>query len=107
MNITTLHAEARAALSGEPDKYELRRLANMAGYIAEMVGWAPGVIDQDGRVKRAFGELMAVARQRFQAEQSPDVATLHDALADLIDAIARHDRDLTPTGHEDEDTVDL
>lgn len=107
MNVSSLHRDALAALSGEPDKSELRRLADMAWHFAEMVGWAPGVIDRDGLVQHAFGELRAAARKRFETDQSPEVAALHDAIADLIDAIARHDKDLLPSGNDDDDIVDV
>jgi hypothetical protein len=107
VNISSLHRDAHAALSGEPDKTELRRLANMAWHFSDMVGWASGVIDREGRVRRAFSELRAEARKRFEADQNPDVAALHDAIADLIDAIARHDRDLRPSGNDDDDILDV
>ncbi|MFZ0256306.1 MAG: hypothetical protein WAN46_11795 [Gammaproteobacteria bacterium] len=107
MNVARLHRDAVAALSGEPGKGEWRRLANMAWHFADMVGWATGVIDRDGQLQRAFGELTVVARRRFQANHDPDVAALHDAIADLIDAIARHDRELMPSGNDDDDIVDM
>jgi hypothetical protein len=35
---------------------------------------------------------------RFEETQSPEVAELHDALGDLLAAIATHDDDLNPDG---------
>jgi hypothetical protein len=107
VNISSLHRDAVAALSGEPGKGEWRRLANIAWHFADMVGWATGVIDRDGQLQRAFGELTALARKRFQADHDPDVAALHDAIADLLNAITRHDKELMPAGNDDNDIVDM
>lgn len=107
MNIASLHQDAMRALADEPDKNELHRLANMAWQLAEMVGWAPGVIDTDGRVLAAFKQVREAARKRFETDQNQDIAALHDALADLMDAIARHDRDLLPVSSDDDDVVDV
>jgi len=105
VNIASLHRDAMQALTGELDKQEVHRLTNMASHFADMVGWAPGVIDPDGQVHSAFGDVQAAARKRFEADQNPDVAALHDAIADLIDAVARHDKDLTPSQDDDDDIV--
>ena len=98
MNLNELHAATRAALSKAPDGALLLSLAVEAERMADMTGWATGVIDPQGRIAAAFDDLKRQARLHFEETQSPDVAQLHDALAGLINAIARHDDDLNPDG---------
>lgn len=105
MNLRDLHDAARAALEETPNRAQLQRAAGMALHMAEMVGWAPGLIDPRGDVNQALDEIRSASRARFEADPNPGLATLHDALADLMDAIARHDRDLDPCGQRDDDLV--
>ena len=89
-----------------PDPKAVPGLTQGASDLADMVGWAPGPIDRDGRVTDQL--LGLLDRLRDHHVQNPDlgVAALHDALAALGDSIARHDRDFT-TGDPDDDTVDF
>lgn len=67
--------------------------------MADMTGWAVGPIDPHGRISAAFEMLKVQARARFEETQDAYVAQLHDALGDLLKAIATHDDDLDPQGH--------
>ena len=106
MNLNEFHAAVRAALLQAPDGMLLPRLALEAERIADMTGWAIGPIDPHGQVIGAFEILKQQARLRFEETSSPALAQLHDALAELINAIACHDDDLNPAGqgaNEDDD----
>jgi len=107
VNITSLHRDAMQAIAGDLDTQELHRLTNMASHFADMVGWASGVIDDDGRVQAAFDQVRHAARERFETDRNQDVAALHDAIADLIESITRHDQDLAPVRSDDEDVYDM
>ncbi len=98
MNLNELHAATRDALSKAPDGALLLSLAVEAERMADMTGWANGPIDPHGRIAAAFDALKRQARLRFEETSSPDTAQLHDALAVLINAIARHDDDLSLDG---------
>ena len=98
MNLNELNVAVRDALLRAPDSMLLRRLTLEAERIADMTGWAIGPIDPHGQVVAAFDALKRQARLRFEETPSPDLAQLHDALAELINAIACHDDDLDPAG---------
>ena len=98
MNLNELHAAILIAFSQAPDGARLSSLAVEAERMADMTGWATGAIDPQGRIAAAFDALKQQARLYFEETQSPDMAQLHDALAVLINAIARHDDDLRPDG---------
>ena len=89
-----------------PDAAALPVLTQGASDLADMVGWAPGPIDRDGRVTDHLFAVLDRLRERHAAQADTGVAALHDALASLGDAIARHDRDFT-AGDPDDDTVDF
>ena len=101
MTLTELHAAISTALSRASDSTPLRGLAMELERIADMTGWATGPIDPDGRVAAAFELLKVQARVRFDESRSPEMAQLHDALGDLLIAIARHDDDLNPDSASD------
>ena len=63
-----------------------------------MTGWAIGPIDPRGHVAAAFELLKVQVRARFEETQDAGVAQLHDALGDLLNAIASHDDDLKSGG---------
>ncbi|MCR4346190.1 MAG: hypothetical protein NUV55_03135 [Sulfuricaulis sp.] len=73
-------------------------LAVEAVRMADMTGWATGPIDPQGKVAAAFELLKLQVRQRFDESQSRELAELHDAIGDLLVAIATHDDDLNPDG---------
>lgn len=89
-----------------PDAAALPVLIQKASDLADMVGWAPGPIDRDGRVTDQLLALLDRLREHHAAQADTGVAALHDTLASLGDAIARHDRDFT-AGDPDDDTVDF
>ena len=98
MNLNEFLTTAREALAQTSNDTALRSLVVEAGRMADMVGWATGPIDPHGRIAAVFDTLKQQARFRFAATQSTAVAQLHDALADLINAIVSHDDDLNPDG---------
>jgi len=98
MNLSELHASISKALAQAPGGAPLHGLAVEAERMADMTGWAIGPIDPQGRIAAAFELLKLQARVRFEETQSPEVAQLHDALGDLLKAIASHDDDLDPDG---------
>lgn len=102
MNLRQLHDAARAALLDASHPQAPRQAANMALHLAEMVGWAPGLIDPKGEVGSMLDALRSESRARYEADSRSDIAALHDAIADLMDAIARHDRDLDPRAADDD-----
>ena len=97
MTLNELHREMRAALEGSVDAATIDRLTTEAARYASTVGWAEGVIDKDGRIAAAFDSLREVAQARFEQTRNTDIATLHDALADLILAVRTHDEDIAPS----------
>jgi hypothetical protein len=98
MNLSELHASISKALAQAPGGAPLHGLAVEAVRMADMTGWATGPIDPQGKIAAAFELLKLQARRRFEETQSPEVAELHDALGDLLIAIATHDDDLNPDG---------
>ena len=98
---------AVAALAAEPDEAILIDLAKHAQQLSDMVGWADGIIDKDGRVSEAFIQLQAQARSQHEATGDENVAILHDALGGLLAAIFQHDEDLMPSSNNDDDSVEM
>ena len=107
MTITEFHRMAVAALAAEPDEAILIELAKEAQQLSDMVGWADGIIDKEGRVTEAFIQLQAQARTQHEATGDQNVAILHDVLGELLAAIYRHDEDLTPSANAGDDAVDV
>jgi hypothetical protein len=95
MTLNELYRDMRTALQGSVDAAAIDRLTTEASRYAGTVGWAEGVIDKDGRI--AVESLREMARSRFEKTRDSDIATLHDALADLLLAIRTHDEDLDPS----------
>ena len=89
-----------------PDPKALPVLTQSASDLADMVGWAPGPIDRDGQLTDRLFVLLGRLRAQHAVQVDNGVAALHDTLASLGDAIARHDRDFT-AGDPDDDTVDF
>ena len=105
MTLNELYRDMRAALQGSVDAAAIDRLTTEASRYAGTVGWAEGVIDKDGRIAEAFDSLREMARARFEKTRDSDIATLHDALADLLLAIRTHDEDLDPSLDNDEHDI--
>ncbi len=101
MTLNELHRDMRAALQNSVDAAEIDRLTSETARYASTVGWALGVIDKDGRIVRAFDSLREMAKARFEQTRDTDIATLHDALADLIVEIRTHDEDMDPLSDND------
>jgi hypothetical protein len=85
-----------------PDPAAAPALARAAADLADMVGWAAGPIDADGRFAGRLGGLLARLRDAHAAGADPGIAALHDALGALGDAVVRHDRDITESVADDE-----
>ena len=66
MTVTEYHRAVAEALAAEPDEATLIDLAKQAQQLSDMVGWADGVIDRDGRVSDAFTQLQAQARSKHE-----------------------------------------
>ena len=77
-----------------PDPTALPVLVQAVHNLSDMVGWAHGPIDPEGRFTTKLLELLATLRSQHDAAPSDGVAALHDALGQLADTIGRHDRDL-------------
>jgi hypothetical protein len=107
MTITEFHRLAMAALAAEPNETVLIDLAKEAQQLSDMVGWADGIIDQEGRVTEALDRLRAQARAQHEASSDKSVAILHDALGNLLAAIYQHDEDLTSSSDADDGGVNL
>ena len=106
MTLNDLYRDMRAALEGSVDAATIDRLTTEATRYASTVGWAEGVIDKDGRIAEAFDGLREMAQARFEQTRNTDIATLHDALADLILAVRTHDEDIDPSPDNDDQDHD-
>ena len=73
-----------------------------AARYADTVGWAAGVIDQDGRITEAFEKLRETALARFEQTRDRNIASLHAAMANLVLAIRTHDEDIDPSPDNDD-----
>lgn len=104
MTITEFHRLVVAALAAEPNEDTLIELAKEAQQLSDMVGWADGLIDKEGRVSDAFMKLQAQARTQHEATNDANLAILHDAIGELMVAILRHDEDLKPSTDSDDDS---
>ncbi len=104
MTITEFHQAVMAALAAEPDKEILQDLAGEAQQLADMVGWADDIIDQEERVSDAFHDLQARARKQHEATKDDNVAALHDAIGALMVSILQHDDDLKQSTDTDDDS---
>jgi hypothetical protein len=90
------------ALSGIGNPAAMDRLRMRAQQMADMTGWAPGVIDPEGRLDVVLARLQDRAKLLYAEGSAALVAELHDALGDLRAAIVRHDADVTGHGAEDD-----
>jgi len=106
MNLRQFHRDAMAALAAESNRQELEQISNMASSLAEMVGWAPDIIDPRGEVCAVLERIRSSAGQLYESKRRREVAVFHDSVAGLMDAIAGHDRDLEPDNLGDEEILD-
>jgi len=104
MTIAEFHRAVIDALAVEPHDETLQSLAGEAQQLADMVGWAEGAIDKEGRVSDAFMDLTARARAQHDATKNDNVALLHDAIGELMAAILRHDADFDPSSDSNDDS---
>lgn len=107
MTVTEFHQATVAALATEPDEVVLRNLVKHAQQLCDMVGWADGIIDKDGRVSEEFLKLQAQARSQYEDNNDENIASLHDALGNLLAAIFQHDDDLKPSSDNDDDNAKM
>jgi hypothetical protein len=89
-----------------PDPTSLPGLTQDVHNLADMVGWADGPIDPKGRFTDRLNSLLTALRAQHEATSSGGVAALHDSLAELADAIVRHDQDFV-AGDPDDDTAEV
>lgn len=89
-----------------PDPAALPVLTQDTLNLADMVGWAEGPIDPEGRYAERLAGFLGALRAQYEAAPNNGIAALHDSLGQLADAIARHDRDLAAE-REDDDEDDL
>ncbi len=103
MSIAELMRAIAAAIQAEGPAARYTQLAQNADALADMVSWAPGIIDATGKLSDHLATLQQELHARH--DQTPDagLAALHDALGDLRNAIARHDRDFEITREDDTD----
>lgn len=78
-------------------------LAQEVSDLADMVGWADGLIDPEQKIFVRLEALMESLRERYGRTTEPSIAALHDVLAELHGAIDRHDRDLDVKRDADEE----
>lgn len=102
MTLNELYRDMKAALEGTVDAAAIDRLTTEAGRYASTIGWAEGVVDKDGRIAEAFDGLREKAQARYEQAREGDIASLHDALADLVLAIRTHDEDIDPSPDNDD-----
>ena len=74
---------------------------------ADMVGWATGPIDPQGRLLERLAALQGDLGVRYAQTRDAALAALHDSLTDLGRAIAQHDEDLDPAGDGDDEADDF
>ena len=103
MTISEYHRRVMEALNAEPDEVVMIELAKQAQQLSDMVGWADGVIDKNGRVSQAFTRLQAQARSIHEATGDQNIAILHDAMDGLLVAIFRHDENFGLSPDDDYD----
>ncbi len=75
--------------------------------LADMVGWAQGPIDAEGRLLNRLAALQDDLKIRHAQTNEPALALLHDTLTDLGRAIARHDGDLDARSEGGDDGEDF
>lgn len=102
MTLKELCMAVNEALNDHPDDLRLRQLTRKAEEIAALTGWAPGIIDPQGRFAKICTDLEDRSRGLYERTGQYDLAKLHDALADLRDTVARHDEDLKPSAEDDD-----
>lgn len=104
MKLLTLLEEVTKAAEAEDSTANAHvTLAQKVIDLADMVGWAEGPIDPEGRYAGRFDTLLQTLRARHAGRGEPTIAALHDALAGLHDTIRRHDHDLAVERDADED----
>lgn len=102
MTLNDLYRDMRTALDGSADAATIDQLTTEAARYADTVGWAEGVIDKDGRITEAFEKLRETALARFEQSHDRNIASLHDAMANLVLAIRTHDEDIDPSPDNDD-----
>lgn len=105
MTLKELCKAVNDALNDHPDGMNLQRLSRSAAEIASLTGWAPSVIDPHGRFAKICVDLQQRARDLYEKTGKTEVAELHDALADLREAVAKHDYDLDPNTDNSDDAA--
>lgn len=82
-------------------------LAREAGRLADMVGWADGLIDPKGQLLERLATLQEDLTVRQAQTDHAGIALLQNALTGLGRAIARHDEQLDPDSAGDDEGEDF
>lgn len=102
MTLKELCKAVNDALNDRPDGRRVQQLARNAQETAALTGWAPGVIDPQGRFAKICKDLEDRARALYERTTRRELAELHDALAELRETVARHDEDIKPSPADDD-----
>jgi hypothetical protein len=94
-----------AETGGSGQQYET--LARAAENLADMVGWANGLIDPGGQWIDRLAALQDDLQQRDAGTNEPAIALLNDRLTRLGQAIVRHDGDLEARGSGEDEGEDF
>lgn len=81
------------------DQYE--KLAHDTSNLADMVGWAPGLIDPEGEWLERLAQLQNTIEIRQRQTQELTLMLLNDRLTYLGQTIARHDADVSGSDEDD------
>ncbi|MHB8453491.1 MAG: hypothetical protein ACYDDO_02080 [Acidiferrobacterales bacterium] len=90
---TLLTAVSSLLAAGGPESSYLE-LANAAESLTDMIGWASGPVDPGGKLDDKLALMQQELRTRYDVSADTALATLHDALGGLREAVITHDQDL-------------
>jgi hypothetical protein len=106
MNISDFLKSVDAVLQGDRSHALLDQLRAVAEQMADMTGWAPGVIDPHGRIDGELLRLQERAKVLYVENHDQAIAALHDALGELRQAIAEHDSHFEAPADDDDQIFD-
>jgi len=92
----------KASELGDPQQETYLQLAQEAADLADMVGWAAGPIDSQGRFLARLEQMDDALRAKQGRSGGDHILALCGALVQLRSAIHRHDRDLGGSAADDD-----